>query len=418
MAINLPQKPRPGFHAIQELTRAVNGLIDYISTFSIIGKKPIRVTRKMFQTEISLDEYYVPSGGESSSDEESSSEYNGPFKVVLQDNTLSVICGYDKSNSIAGYAYYNIKVVTCWKTSYITPQTGYLCLKIRGDSTAWNTYHYVSYDFESTIPDMPTLSNNNGDNTVKYPLAEIRNENGQWKVHQLCYGFPQLWCFAPCDDDSSGSGGGGGDYDSSEPPSSSSSSSSSSEPPSSSEPEPSSSYSSYSSYSSHSSGSSSTSEPSPEPSSEPSPESSSEPSPESSSEPSPEPSSEPSSTPEPSPEPSSTPPSVPPSSGVTAIDTNRAYNGHFASIPNYSTIKMVGNGYHLDLGYRPIDNNYGNASSFNNIVDYGTNNIIRVWKNTTINSITLNSTTTLYIDDGVTINNIDNSAGGTIIYME
>jgi len=79
---------------------------------------------------------------------------------------------------------------------------------------------------------------------------------------------------------------------------------------------------------------------------------------------------------------------------------------------------MVGNGYHLDLGYRPIDNNYGNASSFNNIVDYGTNNIIRVWKNTTINSITLNSTTTLYIDDGVTINNIDNSAGGTIIYME
>ena len=189
MAIKLPQKPRSGFHSINELTRAVNGLIDYISSFAITGEKPIRINRTMFQTTIGID-----------LNENGNPEiigYSGFFKVVIESggNTCAVIDGSDEEKEFAGCAYYNAKKVWCNKASGISIQEGFLCLSISNHST-----YGVTYGFESDIPDMPTLSDDGYDNTVKYPLAYFYSDKeGKWAVQQLCFGLPQLWCFGSCD---------------------------------------------------------------------------------------------------------------------------------------------------------------------------------------------------------------------------
>ena len=192
MAIRLPQKPRPGYHSISELTRALNGLIDYVSSFSITGKKPVRVTRDMFKAEISLEEedetYSVASGS-----------YNGWFKVFIDedDDTVRISDGGDPDSAFAGYAYYNAAAVHCRRTS-MSPENGYLCLKISYDST-----YNVDYVFRDDVPDMPKLEDAGGDNTAEYPLAYLSEGDDGWVVQQLCYGIPQLWCFGPCDTEES-----------------------------------------------------------------------------------------------------------------------------------------------------------------------------------------------------------------------
>ena len=181
MAIKLPQKPRPGFHSINELTRAVNGIIDYISSFSLTGKSPIRVVQDMFSAKISIDR------------ENTDSDYRGYFKVIADGNTVQVVDGTYQNNDYAGYAYYNASAVHC-PVGSIAAENGYLCLQISSDVN-----FRVNYVFREDVPDMPHLEDAGGDNTAEYPLAWVTDGADGWEVQQLCYGLPQLWCFGPCD---------------------------------------------------------------------------------------------------------------------------------------------------------------------------------------------------------------------------
>lgn len=197
MAIRLPQKPRPGYHSISELTRALNGLIDYVSSFSITGKKPVRVTRDMFKAEISIED----------GDPDSGSGYGGWFKVIADEDTIQVVDGGGQDAGFAGYAFYNAAAVHC-RSGSLPAENGYLCLRISYDSD-----HQVSYGFTDTISDMPHLEDAGGDNTAEYPLALISEGEDGWTIQQLCYGIPQLWCFGPCDTDSEEENPSGGiDY--------------------------------------------------------------------------------------------------------------------------------------------------------------------------------------------------------------
>ena len=90
----------------------------------------------------------------------------------------------------------------------MSPENGYLCLKISYDST-----YNVDYVFRDDVPDMPKLEDAGGDNTAEYPLALISEGEDGWTIQQLCYGIPQLWCFGPCDTDSEEENPSGGiDY--------------------------------------------------------------------------------------------------------------------------------------------------------------------------------------------------------------
>ena len=186
MAINLPQKPRAGFHSIQEIVRAVNGVIDYIASFSITGQKPIRVHRTMFQTEIGIDL-------ENSEIKVTGETYKGFFKVILSDGNCLIVDGLDDAKSYAGCAYYNGKKVWC-NRGEVSFQSGYLCLKI----TKHENYSSVQYGYENDIPDMPNL-NDGGGMTASYPLAYCTEIEGEAVVQQLNHGLPQLWCFGNCE---------------------------------------------------------------------------------------------------------------------------------------------------------------------------------------------------------------------------
>ena len=193
MAIRLPQKPRPGYHSINELTRAINGLIDYVSSFSITGKKPIHVVSDMFKTEISIKNEQDNNTPTPSNPNSGYHIYSGWFKVSVDDDSVRISDGGDSDADYAGYAFYNAVAVHC--RSYNLPaEKGFLCLRISYDSD----YH-VSYGFSDTVSNMPKLEDIGGDNTAEYPLALISEGEDGWNIQQLCYGIPQLWCFGPCD---------------------------------------------------------------------------------------------------------------------------------------------------------------------------------------------------------------------------
>ena len=188
MAIKIPQKPRHGFHSIRELTRCVNGLIDYISAFTFIGKDGIEVRARQHQVEFTLNQAV--------STPMTNMGYQGFFQVKIQDDEIVICNGADPESSYAGIAYYNAKKVQCVKKN-LPVDTGYVLLAVSKSST-----YQVSYSIESQIPDMPTMEDPQGDNTVQYPLAEIcKNDEGKFIARQICYGIPQLWCFAVCDEE-------------------------------------------------------------------------------------------------------------------------------------------------------------------------------------------------------------------------
>ncbi|MBO4304857.1 MAG: hypothetical protein J6A21_09765 [Lentisphaeria bacterium] len=185
MAIKLPQKPRPGYHSINELVRAVNGVIDFLSSLSIAGKAPVKVSETMFGYEIGFD----------ADAEESGEKYSGYFKVIIKDGECHIVNGGNEKDSYAGYAYYNAVSVHCPKGE-ISPREGFLCLQITKDSSP-----SVEYVFKDSVPDMPVLESSEEDNSAWYPLAFVSKSSGKWKAQQLAYGLPQLWCFGPCDEE-------------------------------------------------------------------------------------------------------------------------------------------------------------------------------------------------------------------------
>lgn len=175
MAIKVPQKPRHGFHSIRELTRCVNGLIDYVSALVFIGKNGIEVHQSQHNIEILGSN---PIQGDSS--------YDGFFKATIDGDSIKIL---------AGYAYYNGKIKYCEEDS-VSKEEGYVLLGVGSDG-------FAGYFVESEIPDMTFIESEEDieDDVSYYPIAEIKRENGEWKVRQLCYGVPSLFCFGPCDDE-------------------------------------------------------------------------------------------------------------------------------------------------------------------------------------------------------------------------
>lgn len=103
MAINLPQKPRSGFHSINELTRAINGVIDFLASFVFAGDGIIKVNRTMFRVDFSLDldklKYEVPEP-----ENDKSIHYTGMFKLQREPETnyVEVINGSNTDDSSCG----------------------------------------------------------------------------------------------------------------------------------------------------------------------------------------------------------------------------------------------------------------------------------------------------------------------------
>ena len=131
------------------------------------------------------------------------SSYNGFFKVEIESSgtTCKVINGINENgtdgcdNGVAGIAYYNFEYFPCHKETGIPLQTGYLCLSInRSLLLGW----IIRYAIRNYFPDMTVVNNPEGDNTVEYPLAWCYQEDNEWKIQQLCYGIPHLFCACVC----------------------------------------------------------------------------------------------------------------------------------------------------------------------------------------------------------------------------
>jgi len=137
MAINLPQKPRSGFHAIQELTRAVNGVIDYIASFLFSGDGIIKVNHSMFNVMIGLDIDELKKHLEETG-LELENTYRGMFKLTSEDDDQLDIAGgsvcvdgdiYEVSGtqySISGTMYiYVVKTENGYQITRTNRELGY-----------------------------------------------------------------------------------------------------------------------------------------------------------------------------------------------------------------------------------------------------------------------------------------------------
>ncbi len=142
MSIYLPQKPRPGFHAIQELTRAVNGLIDYLSALRFVGKDGIWVRQLMHEIQIGLEkkqeiEPFESSSGESSSGESSSGESSSGESSSGESSSGESSSGESGSGSGSGSGSSSGEPIDCndvklknyyvygtWEVQYINCETG------------------------------------------------------------------------------------------------------------------------------------------------------------------------------------------------------------------------------------------------------------------------------------------------------
>ncbi|MBO4631713.1 MAG: hypothetical protein J5858_07300, partial [Lentisphaeria bacterium] len=205
MAINLPQKPRAGMHAIHELTKSINGVIDYLSTFLFSGDGFIKVNRSMFRADFSLDLEKLKKKLEL---ENIHTEYDGFFKAELisqnftpeeeaeldesgyYHGVLQITSGAPSSLNGYSYMYLNGYQLRFYSVSDFSPvKRGFLCIYVRIDPETDRGIDY-GYVIESTFPE------NRDTSILKYPVAWIYRTGDEWKVFQIVrYEIPSLYLF-------------------------------------------------------------------------------------------------------------------------------------------------------------------------------------------------------------------------------
>ena len=170
----------------KEIRKKINELIRLSWTREPVAGYGMSISRRANGTVFSCT--LQPGGGGSDSGG-GSSDYDGPFRVSLENGYLSVDW---PEHVLAGYAYVNGRVVQCHINKTITPQAGTLTLQINNGND--------SYIFRtgSDLVDMPRSGTNAS--TCYYPIAEINGSEDGWKIKQILrWHFPQLWIFGECE---------------------------------------------------------------------------------------------------------------------------------------------------------------------------------------------------------------------------
>ena len=122
-----------------------------------------------------------------------SNDYSGFFAVTLDSDSLSVA---------AGRCYVNGDPVAIEEASGISLSSGWLLLAItRSGSTGESSQaedgesafsYEAEYLIEDKIPPMPTATIDDPNPVLKYPIAQIEQDNGIWNIKQTHINNPPL----------------------------------------------------------------------------------------------------------------------------------------------------------------------------------------------------------------------------------
>lgn len=130
-------------------------------------------------------------------------DYDGYFKVILapveeniNNDTISVVDGFDPENEYAGWAYYNATPVHCNKGTVVVTKSGFVCLNIDSESK-------VSYTIEDTVPPFPIIesdSTSNSSGTGKKVIAYVSIEANNFYIRQIFqHDIPEIKVWGECE---------------------------------------------------------------------------------------------------------------------------------------------------------------------------------------------------------------------------